>query len=155
MSPNIEAFWQAYLASLPAGQNPPSNTYDAWGFGDSPEMADNLGLLVKNGIKTATCSLVWESEAEGESPPYAGQMSIILAGNGDPLCIIETIEVEIKPYNEVDAQFAYHEGEGDRSLAYWREAHWGFFSRVCQRLDLEPSLTMPLYCERFRVVYPK
>lgn len=150
----IDTFWQTYLATLPAGTQPPATTYTAWPFGDSPEMADELGQLVKTGVKTATCSLCWEYEADSEPVPQVGEVSIILDGRGEPLCIIETIEIEIKPYNEVDAQFAYDEGEGDRSLAYWRAAHWRFFSRSCDRIGRQPAETMPLVCERFRCIYP-
>jgi uncharacterized protein YhfF len=39
------------------------------------------------------------------------------------LCIVETTEVTLRMYNEVDAEFAREEGEGDLSLEYWREAH--------------------------------
>ena len=35
-----------------------------------------------------------------------------------PRCVIETTEVSYRRYDEVDAAFAYEEGEGDRSLAY-------------------------------------
>ena len=54
---------------------------------------------------------------------------------------------------EVDARFAYEEGEGDRSLEYWQEAHWRFFSRTLPNVGREPTTDMPLVCERFRVVY--
>ncbi|MBV8227860.1 MAG: ASCH domain-containing protein, partial [Verrucomicrobia bacterium] len=41
---------------------------------------------------------------------------------------------------------------GDRSLAYWREAHRNYFGR--QRFkDRVFDKRMPLVCERFRVVY--
>jgi uncharacterized protein YhfF len=36
---------------------------------------------------------------------------------------LETVEVARRPFGDVDADFAYEEGEGDRSLSYWREAH--------------------------------
>lgn len=80
-------------------------------------------------------------------------ITIVLDWNSDPLCIIETIEVNIKPYNQVDAQFAFEEGEGDRTLAYWRKAHWEYFSRVLASIGKEPNEDMPLVCERFRVIY--
>jgi uncharacterized protein YhfF len=148
----VETFWKSYLAST--GQEslierPP----EAWGFGDSPEMADELGLLVVQGIKTATCSLLWEYEAEGEAMPQVGELSIIVDGAGRPLCIIETVEVELRAYNDVDAQFAYDEGEGDRSLAFWRDVHWRFFSRACASLGRVPTADMPLVCERFQAIY--
>jgi uncharacterized protein YhfF len=53
----------------------------------------------------------------------------------------------------VDAEFAAAEGEGDRSLAFWREAHWSYFGRVCEKLGRERSRRMPVVCERFRVVF--
>lgn len=153
-SEKIRTFWQAYVDSLPSDAVVP-DTYEVWSFGMGAKQADALGQLVKTGTKTATCGLLWEYEAEGEALPQPGDHSLITAGNGDPLGIIETTEVEIKAYNEVDARFAYEEGEGDRSLTYWRQVHWEFFSRVCPVIGREPSVTMPLVCERFRLVFPK
>jgi uncharacterized protein YhfF len=85
--------------------------------------------------------------------PEVGQKTIVLDGNDDPLCTIETTEVEVRPYNEVDARFAYEEGEGDRSLESWRQAHWRFFSRTLPNMGKEPTPDMPLVCERFRVIH--
>jgi uncharacterized protein YhfF len=51
-------------------------------------------------------------------------------------------------FDDVDEQFAYDEGEGDRSLAYWREAHKCYFTRLGL---FQPD--MMLWCERFRVDY--
>ena len=41
-------------------------------------------------------------------------------GAAQPRCVIETTEVTYRRFDDVDAAFAYEEGEGDRSLAYWR-----------------------------------
>lgn len=149
----IENFWNAYLESVGKAKES-SDPPDAWAFGEGKEMADELGQLVYSGIKTATCSLLWEYEHDGEPLPESGELSIILDGAGEPLCLIETTEVNISPYDQVDSQFAYDEGEGDRSLAYWRRAHWRFFTGVCERIGRDPEDSMPLVCERFRVVYP-
>lgn len=148
----IEEFWQDYLDSLPPGQSKTGN-YTAWYFGNNPRLANELGTLVAQGTKTATCSLVCEYEEEGESLPGAGQLSIITDYEGHPLCIIETVEVQILTYDQVPAQFAWEEGEGDRSLEYWRQAHWNYFSPICIALGREPSKDMLLVCERFRLVY--
>jgi len=150
----IQAFWRAYLDSLSPDIAAP-DSYEVWSFGMGAEQADALGQLVIEGTKTATCGLLWEYEAEGEPLPQPGDHSLITGGNGDPLGIIETTEVEIKAYDEVDARFAYEEGEGNRSLAYWRQVHWEVFSQVCRVIGREPSQTMPLVCERFRLVFPK
>lgn len=153
MSKQVEKYWQSYLQ----GQHPtladPSATYEAWSFGNTSEMADELGALVVRGIKTATASLVWAYEHEGERFPQIGDLSIILDGEGNPLCIIETNRVEIKPFNAVDELQAYEESEGDRTLDYWREVHWEFFSQECESIGRKPSEMMPVLCERFRLVY--
>lgn len=147
------AYWGRYLATLPADHPHHRATYTAWGFGDSAAMADELGDLVRRGVKTATASLGWEYDHDNEAPPTVGDISMILNGAGQPLCIIETTEIRTLPFNAVDAQFAYDEGEGDRSLAFWRDAHWRFFGRSCQRIGREISDTMPVICERFRVIF--
>ncbi len=149
----IKVYWQKYLDTLPEGSPVRDARYEAEGFGDSPQMADELGTLVADGTKTATCSALWEWEAEGSALSAMGEKAVVLDGSGEPLCIIETTEVKVRPYEEVDASFAYEEGEGDRSLEYWREAHWRFFSRTLPNIGREPAPDMPLVCERFRVVY--
>jgi uncharacterized protein YhfF len=79
--------------------------------------------------------------------------SVILNGNDEPKCVIETISIAIKKYSEVDAQFAYEEGEGDRSLEYWRDAHRRYFTRTLSKIGKEFTEDMPLVCERFKVVF--
>ncbi|HEX5847673.1 MAG TPA: ASCH domain-containing protein [Rubrobacter sp.] len=150
---HIEAYWRGYLDTLPHDSPERDEPYVAEAWGDSSEMADELGALIASGIKTATCSALWEYEAEGEPVPEAGSKTIVLDGNNTPLCIVETTEVAVRPYDEVDARFAYEEGEGDRSLAYWRDAHWRFFSRTLPDIGREPAPDMPLVCERFRVIH--
>lgn len=149
----VKNYWQSYLGTLPADSPVRDGRYLAEGWGDSPRMADELGALISSGTKTATCSALWEYEAEGEPLPEVGTKTIVLDGDGDPLCIVETTEVAVRPYDEVDARFAYEEGEGDRSLGYWREAHWRFFSRTLPNIGKEPATDMPLVCERFLVIY--
>jgi uncharacterized protein YhfF len=111
-------------------------------FGDGPALADQLLDLVIRGVKTATCST--EDEPNTSTP---GEQWIVLDGRGEARCVIETTEVTYRRFPEVDAAFAYEEGEGDRSLAYWREAHRRYFGRLGRF-----SEDMMLMCERFRLV---
>ena len=149
----IEAYRQGFLSTHQEDSPVHDERYVAEGWGDSPGMADELGALIASGTKTAACSALWEYEAEGEPLPKVGSKTILVDGNGNPLCIVEMTEVEVVPYDRVDARFAYEEGEGDRSLAYWRDAHWRFFSRTLPNVGREPTTEMPLVCERFRVIY--
>ena len=63
-------------------------------------------------------------------------------------------EVLIKPFNEIDEQFAFDYGEDARTLAQWRVECWEYFTTFCASIGREPSETMPLVCQRFRCVYP-
>ena len=149
-----EAYWQSFLSTVPDDSPYRTKTYVAEGWGDSPAMADELGALIVQGTKTATCSALWEWELEGNPIPQPGLITIALDGRGEPLCIVETVQVSIRKYNEVDADFAREEGEGDLSLYYWQKAHRNFFSRVLPKIGKHFTPDMPLVCERFRVIYP-
>jgi len=149
----VKSYWEQFLASLPPDSAYRSKTYIAEGWGDGPAMADELGVLIAQGVKTGTCSALWEWEAEGKPIPEPGLITIVLNGRGEPLCIVETVEVSIRKYNEVSADFARAEGEGDFSLNYWREVHRRFFSRVLPKIGKEFSEEMQLVCERFKVIY--
>jgi uncharacterized protein YhfF len=112
MTENIVAYWKKFLSTLPSDSPYRSQIYIAEGWGDSPEMADELGALITQGVKTATCSALWEWESEGNPVPEEGYMTIALDGRGEPLCVVETIEISIHKYNEVDANFAREEAKG-------------------------------------------
>jgi uncharacterized protein YhfF len=152
-NPAVKDFWNKYLDTLPEEQRAEMKMPEAWAFGDGGEMADELGTLAIKGIKAGTASLVKEYEAENGTLPKAGDLSIILDGHGRPLGIIETTSVEIKPFKEVDAKFAYDEGEGDRSLKYWRQVHKRFIGRTCAEIGISFSEDLLVVCERFKVIY--
>lgn len=118
-----------------------------WSFGDNPKLADELLALVLAGKKTATCGALWQYEADGTPMPKPGELSVVLDGSKTPRCVIETTEIEIKPFDKVDAQFAHDEGEGDQSYAYWRKAHEAYFRR---QGPFSPD--MLVVYERFRLI---
>ena len=111
-------------------------------FGDNPALADELVELVVKGVKTATCST--EDEPNTSTP---GELWVVLDGRGEPRCVIESVEITYRRFNDVDAAFAHDEGEGDRSLAYWRSAHRTYFGLLGRF-----SEDMMLMCERFRLI---
>jgi uncharacterized protein YhfF len=150
----IEEYWQYFLNQTAADETVQSAGYQAWAFGSTPEVADELLNLVLQGVKTATASLVWSYEAEGEALPVEGGYSIVLDGRGLPACVIQTTRLSTKPFDEVDAEQAFLEGEGDRSLDFWREVHWRYFGEECRQIGREPHLKMPVICERFIRVFP-
>ena len=115
---------------------------ETFSFGDRPELTDKLTRLVLAGKKCATC---WPA-SEGHKT-YVGKKMVVLDGAGKPVAVAETIELTMRRFDQVDADFAFDEGEGDRTLAFWQEAHRRYFSRRGVF-----STLMSLWCERFRVV---
>ena len=82
--------------------------------------------------------------------PKVGDHSVVLDGEGLPLCIIRTTAVEIRPFGEVDEAFAWDEGEGDRTLADWRRGHEWYFATIGEPV----TDATPVVLERFAKVWP-
>ena len=147
----LTTFWNAYANA--AGGADEARFYEAFCFGDNEELANELGELVLRGTKRATVGSVWSFQAKGKRLPVPRDLSIVTSWSGEPLCIIETQAVDVLPFNQVNAEFAATEGEGDGSLSFWQEAHRKYFTRECATAGREFSESMLVACERFRVVY--
>jgi uncharacterized protein YhfF len=150
---SVEEFWSAFVLARPDLAGPESR-YEAWHFCDNQADADELVELVLAGRKRATAGALWSYEDEGEPVPQPGDFSVVTDWSGTARCVIRTTAVEIAPFNEVSAEFAAAEGEGDLSLAFWHEAHWAAFSREFEGTGRSPAPDMPVVCERFEVVFP-
>lgn len=146
------ALWQAYLTAHPERATDPELP-SVERFGDSPELSDELLDLVLNGPKRATAALVAEFEDEGSPLPRIGSHWIACDAAGRPRAIIRSTELRIGPFTSVDAQFAYDEGEGERTLESWRDDHSRYWTRAGERLGIEWTHDMDIVFERFDVVW--
>lgn len=115
-------------------------------FGDSRALCDDLLALVRSGRKTATCGALRDFQEGGEAMPVAGRQDIALDWDGAPALVIETREVTVRRFCEVDAGFALAEGE-NATLAGWQRDHRAYFER-----NGGWSAEMEVVCERFRLV---
>lgn len=114
--------WNQFVTEHPEYKN---KSYEAWNYGVDP---DELAHLTKDGTKTATTSGHELYALEGEELPKENEYSVILDSNNQAVCIIKTTKVYVVPFNEVTADHAFKEGEGDRTLAYWKKVHTDFLS---------------------------
>lgn len=119
-----------------------------YAFGYEEETQDKLAQLVLNGEKTATCSLHCLYE-EDERLPQVGDISIILDSMENEICVTKTTKVYFVPFNEITEEFAHKEGEGDKSLEYWKKVHKEFFMEESEGKFTED---MELVCEEFEVI---
>ena len=127
-----------------------TGTYEAWSFG---EMPDKLADLVLQKIKTATCSAYDLYLIENEPLPKVGNYSIILDSKEEAVCIIKTIKVYVTEFRNVSKEHAFKEGEGDRSLTYWRKVHESFLINELASVNITFNKNTKVVCEEFEVVY--
>lgn len=149
-APALARFWDSIRAEDPSL---PVDVPGAWAFGATPAHADALLSLVLDGVKTGTASSLWDYDETGDPVPHLGELSIILDGSGAPRAVIETTDLRTVPFDQVTAEHAHSEGEGDRTLAYWRESHeryWRTHSENARGFAHD----MPIICERFRLIHP-
>ncbi|MEQ9764435.1 ASCH domain-containing protein [Streptococcus jiangjianxini] len=140
--------WQKYQQINPNI----GNEMDSWAFGDEPDLLANLVL---EGTKTATASAFDLYEVDNEPLPEARTYDIILDSQDEAVCIIKITKVSVLPFKDVSKEHAFKEGEGDRSLAYWRKVHEALFSEWLAEANLAFNENSKIVLEEFKVVYPK
>lgn len=143
-----QQLWKLYLEKHPDEKR----DYTAWSFGGDAATADKLAQLVLEGTKTATSSAYPLYEIEGYALPEVGGLNIILDSDKNAVAITETTRVYTCPFGEVTEEHAYLEGEGDRSLSFWRLIHQVFFTRELFIHDLNFGEDMLVVCEEFRLI---
>ncbi len=115
-------------------------------FGDTEALCNRLLELVRQGQKTATCDALQAYEAGDEVLPVVGRRDVALNWDGTPALVIETTDVTMTRFCDVEASFVLAEGENE-DLEGWRNDHQVYFER---NSGFDPE--MMLVCERFKLV---
>ncbi|CJE64239.1 cytoplasmic protein [Streptococcus pneumoniae] len=142
-----QEMWNAYKKINPSI----GDEIDAWAFGVE---ADLLADLVLKGEKTATASAYDLYALEDEPLPQEGTFDVILDSQNQSVCIVEITKVSVELFNQVSADHAYKEGEGDKTLVYWRQVHEDFFTEWMREAGQTFTLDSKVVLEEFRKVYP-
>ncbi|WP_422803083.1 ASCH domain-containing protein [Streptococcus sp. FT1-106] len=145
---NAQELWNKYKKINPSI----GDDIDAWQFGLE---ADLLAKLVLEGTKTATASAYDLYAVDNDPLPEVGSYDVILDGQEQAVCIIKIIKVSIVPFKDVSAEHAWKEGEGDKSLDYWRDVHEEFFKPYFEECGLTFTPESLIVLEEFQVVYPQ
>jgi uncharacterized protein YhfF/GNAT superfamily N-acetyltransferase len=147
----VERYWSGFCT---ATRLAPSTPYQAWYFGDTPQLAHDLVELVLHGPKRATAGLSEFNDQMPDVKPVTGGYSVLTECDGTPRAIVRTTVLERRAFRDVDAAFAWDEGEGDRTLPDWKDGHRKFFTREMDRLGRRFDESMPVDLERFELLYP-
>ena len=149
MADGLESFWAGFRTRHP---DAPEQVPDAFHFCDNERDADVCADLVVAGQKLATASSLAELEIAGLRPPSPGDWAIVTDFSGRPRAVIRTTSVEMRRFADVDAEFARTEGEGDLSLAWWRQAHRAYYERVLAGSGVIVDDDLAIACERFEIL---
>ncbi|MFN3707214.1 ASCH domain-containing protein [Microcella sp.] len=148
-----EVMWRTYVEAHP-DETAATDEWTLEYFGDSPAMANELLGLVLEGTKRATAALLVEFAVWGEQPPRIGSHWIACDGTGAPRVVVRSRELRLATFDEVDERFAFDEGEDDRTLASWRDAHRRYWERTAAARGDTWSPDQQIVLERFAVVWP-
>ena len=149
-TPAIDAFWKRFLKSHGISNHPcPVVFY----LCDNQHDADTCAALVVAGIKQATAPSKWWFDKHKEGLPHVGEYSVITNWSGEPQAVIQTTAVMVVPFGQVDAAFAYAEGEGDRSLAEWQRVHRSYYAREIGCNESKITDDFKVVCHRFRCIF--
>jgi uncharacterized protein YhfF len=80
---------------------------------------------------------------------------VVTEFDGTPRAVIRTAWLDTRPFQAVDAQFAWDEGEGDRTPAHRMDGQRRHFTRECARLGRVFGADTPVTPERLELLYPR
>ncbi len=149
---SVEKLWDDFLKVNP--DNPRKIIPESFYFCDNEKDANECADLVKKGIKQATAGSLWWYEKQNEPLPEIGNQYIITDWNGNATAIIEITKVEPTPFNKITPEFAQIEGEGDKSLSYWKQVHQAYYKREMEPHQEHFDENMVIICEHFKTIYP-
>jgi uncharacterized protein YhfF len=121
-------------------------------FCDNEHDANTCAELVVQNIKQATAPSIWWYEYHNEPMPkawhfiYRNRIGMV---RQKPL--LKVTELEQIRFKDVGEAFAYTEGEGDRSLAYWRKVHRAYYTREMEKAGARFNENMLISCEYFKL----
>lgn len=122
-------------------------------------IAQELLELFLNGLKWAGSSIKKAyfdpTVTDLKEPlPKVGDVWLIQDLDQVVRVIARTVEVEEFAFADVSERLAQAEGEGDKTIAYWKDAHRDFFEHYLRELEikeLDSEMMIAEYFEVFRL----
>lgn len=145
-----EKFWKSYIGSL---KSEPIDPIIDIGIAGDESNAHELLALYLSGEKTAGSSLVIDYEIAGDPLPEAGNYWMVLDLDMNPRCILKTIKVETFTFEDVPEHVAVAEGEGDKTVRFWKDAHTNFFSPYLEQWGVLDLSSQVVVTEFYELVY--
>ena len=147
----VQQLWNRFVAENPsyAQLDQPKTGY----FGDNEKDANILADLVQKDIKKATSHSLLGLQYRQEPLPHLDDIFAVTDWAGNAKCLVKTTSVKLVPFFAIHAEHARMEGEGDKSLDYWKKAHWDYYTRELEPFGRTPRESMIVVFERFEKIF--
>ncbi len=150
-NPSVLNLWNRFTRQHRQYKN--SSIPNHFYFCDNEYDANTCAELVVQNIKQATAPSLWWYEYHNEPMPKVGTLFIVTDWHGEAKAIIEVTKLEQVRFKDVGEAFAYAEGEGDRSLAYWRKVHRAYYTREMEKAGAHFNENMLILCTFFKLIF--
>lgn len=124
---------------------------EKWKFGITEGLCNELLDMVIKGKKRATTSSLAGFDFSGEKIPEVGEYSVITDWEGNPRCLVRTVQIVPMKYKDMTFDLARLEGE-DENLESWRDNHERFFRQEGAEYGYEFSEELDIIFEEFEVI---
>lgn len=143
---NQAQFWERFCTQT----HRPLDTacYEVFYFDDDEETANDLCERVLMGKKRATCSSYDYYLNKNISMPKVGDLSLFTDWEGHPKGVIQTTDIEILAFEDVDKERFEREGEDD-TLETWRDGHLRYFRPQVPDFNMKSKVVF----EDFDLIY--
>jgi uncharacterized protein YhfF len=148
----LDAYWAKAREALPPDALPES--YQVRWIGLDDESTRQIFELIAAGDKTGTFTLPWIVERTDQPTPREGEAIILVDFQGEPTMIVRLTEIWQKPFGEITEADTAIDGTPVRSLSVWKPLHTQYWNGLLAPFGLEVADDMPVWMERFELVYP-
>lgn len=114
--------------------------------------ADGEAGPIMRGVKRAFVSPLAVYEQRGQSVLRPGELSVLLDGCGEALCIVEAVSAAVLPLSEVTGEWIEMERGTACPREQWTEERRALFQKAYAAEKIELSGDIPVVCEEFRVL---
>lgn len=122
-------------------------------LGETEQSINRSVKLIKEGVKKATSYSLLGLQYRKEPLPKIGDFLVITDSNDKAQCIVRTTSVKLKPFFSITAEYVELEGEGDKSLDYWKKKYWDYFLHELKLFGRVPRESMIVVCQTFEKVF--
>lgn len=148
---SVYSMWDAFIKAKPEYKD--KSFDDSFYFCDNETDAQECATLVQQGIKKATSTSVWWFEKFNEAFPEVGNIYIITDWYKIAKAIVKVNQIDRVAFKDITEEYAAIEGEGDKSLKYWRKSHWEYYGREMAEFNDTPTEDMEIICEQFELIW--